>query len=52
MQDKYVPMDFERFSVYMLVGGMPQAVEAYIETNNFWKVDEIKHDIFKCCEDD
>ena len=40
------------FRLYMLVGGMPQAVEAYIETNNFRKVDEIKRDILKLYEDD
>ena len=40
------------FRLYMLVGGMPQAVETYIETNNFRKVDEIKRDILKLYEDD
>lgn len=40
------------FRLYMLVGGMPQAVEAYIETNNFRKVDEVKRDILKLYEDD
>lgn len=40
------------FRLYMLVGGMPQAVEAYIESNNFRKVDEIKRDILKLYEDD
>lgn len=40
------------FRLYMLVGGMPQAVNAYIETNNFRKVDEIKRDILKLYEDD
>lgn len=29
----------------MLVGGMPQAVEAYIESNYFEPVDQIKRDI-------
>ena len=29
-----------QFRLYMLVGGMPQAVSTYIETNNFRKVDE------------
>jgi hypothetical protein len=36
----------------MLIGGMPQAVSEYIETNNFRKVDEIKRDILKLYEDD
>lgn len=40
------------FRLYMLVGGMPQAVETYIETNNFRKVDEVKRDILKLYEDD
>ena len=40
------------FRLYMLVGGMPQAVEAYIESNNFRKVDETKRDILKLYEDD
>ena len=37
------------FRLYMLVGGMPQAVNEYIETNNFRKVDEIKRDILNRC---
>lgn len=40
------------FRLYMLVGGMPQAVSEYIETNNFRKVDEVKRDILKLYEDD
>ena len=40
------------FRLYMLVGGMPQAVNAYIETNNFKKVDEVKRDILNLYEDD
>ena len=36
----------------MLVGGMPQAVNEYIETNNFRKVDQIKRDILNLYEDD
>ena len=40
------------FRLYMLVGGMPQAVNEYIETNNFRKVDEIKRDILNLYEDD
>lgn len=41
-----------QFRLYMLVGGMPQAVETYIETNNFKKVDEIKRDILNLYESD
>lgn len=33
------------FRLYMLVGGMPQAVDEYIKTNNFRKVDLVKRDI-------
>ena len=40
------------FRLYMLVGGMPQAVELYLEANNFRKVDEVKRDILKLYEDD
>ena len=40
------------FRLYMLVGGMPQVVAEYINTNNFRKVDEIKRDILSLYEDD
>lgn len=40
------------FRLYMLVGGMPQAVNEYIETNNFRKVDQIKRDILNLYTDD
>lgn len=40
------------FRLYMLVGGMPQAVEEYIQTNNFRKVDLVKRDILSLYEDD
>lgn len=40
------------FRLYMLVGGMPQAVAEYIETNNFRKTDEIKRDILSLYEED
>lgn len=40
------------FRLYMLVGGMPQAVREYIDTNNFKKVDSVKRDILKLYEDD
>lgn len=41
-----------QFRLYMLVGGMPQAVEAYIQTNNFRMVDEVKRDILNLYEAD
>ena len=40
------------FRLYMLVGGMPQAVNEYIKTNNFRKVDLVKRDILKLYDDD
>ena len=40
------------FRLYMLVGGMPQAVEAYIKTNNFKYVDSVKRDILALYEED
>ncbi len=40
------------FRLYMLIGGMPQAVETYLNTNNFRMVDETKRDILNLYEDD
>ncbi|MFA5229452.1 MAG: AAA family ATPase [Candidatus Paceibacterota bacterium] len=40
------------FRLYMLVGGMPQAVVAYIKTNNFTAVDLAKRDIIALYEED
>ena len=40
------------FRLYMLVGGMPQAVSTYIETNNFSMVDLTKRGIIKLYQDD
>lgn len=40
------------FRLYMLVGGMPQAVESYISTNDLSKVDDVKRDILSLYEDD
>ena len=40
------------FRLYMLVGGMPQAVSAYIKTNNFTAVDMVKRDIIALYEED
>ena len=33
------------FRLYMLVGGMPQAVNEYLDTNNMSRVDKVKRDI-------
>lgn len=38
--------------LYMLVGGMPQAVQEYLVTKNLNKVDNIKRRILKLYEDD
>ncbi len=40
------------FRLYMLIGGMPQAVESYIQTNDFSKVDAVKRDILNLYKDD
>lgn len=40
------------FRLYMLVGGMPQVVKEYFQTNNFRKVDLVKRDILNLYEDD
>lgn len=40
------------FRLYMLVGGMPQAVDEYIRSNNFRHVDQVKRDILNLYEDD
>lgn len=40
------------FRLYMLVGGMPQAVDSYIETNDLSAVDDVKRDILNLYEDD
>ena len=38
--------------LYMLIGGMPQAVDTYIQTNNLQQVDEKKREIIQLYEDD
>ena len=43
---------FKNFKIYMLVGGMPQAVQEYIETNDFKKVDDVKRVILSLYEED
>ena len=40
------------FRLYMLIGGMPQAINEYLETNNFKNVDLVKRDILSLYEDD
>lgn len=40
------------FRLYMLIGGMPQAVAKYIQTNNLSEVDLVKRDIIALYEED
>lgn len=40
------------FRQYMIVGGMPQAVEAYVSRRDFQEVDEIKRDILSIYKND
>lgn len=40
------------FRLYMLVGGMPQAVNEYLDTNNLSKVDAVKRNILELYIDD
>lgn len=41
-----------KFRLYMLVGGMPQAINEYINTNNLKKVDDVKREIINLYSDD
>lgn len=56
--DKRMPMGaFHRramdyFRQYLIVGGMPQAVQAYVDTRDFDKVDERKRDILDIYNND
>ena len=56
--EKSLPLDkahrdkMRDFRLYMLVGGMPQAVNAYLETNNFSMVDRAKRGIIQIYLDD
>ncbi len=40
------------FRLYILVGGMPQAVNEYIESKNFSRVDRVKRNILDLYEED
>lgn len=40
------------FRLYMLVGGMPQAVESYLESNDLRVVDDVKRNILSLYEED
>lgn len=43
-------MDY--FRKYMIIGGMPQAVNAYLETKDYTKVDAVKRQILKLYRND
>ena len=40
------------FRIYMAVGGMPQAVDAYVKGANFEEIDQVKRGILKLYEED
>ena len=40
------------FRLYMAIGGMPQAVDTYLKTNNLIDVDKVKNGIIKLYKDD
>ena len=40
------------FRIYMAVGGMPQAVKAYVDGENFTQIDAVKRDIINLYIDD
>ncbi len=40
------------FRLYMLLGGMPQAIAEYLESNNLERVDRVKRDIISLYEED
>ncbi|MDO4527091.1 MAG: AAA family ATPase [Candidatus Saccharibacteria bacterium] len=40
------------FRQYLIIGGMPQAVQTYIDTKNYREVDAVKRDILKLYHDD
>ena len=56
--DKKVPLGpahreaQKNLRLYMLVGGMPQAVNTYLDTNNLQAVDEVKRRIIRLYEED
>ena len=56
--DKHMPLGqafrkvMRDFRLYMLVGGMPQSVNEYLDTNNLSKVDTVKREIIELYFDD
>ena len=41
-----------RFRIYMAIGGMPQAVQAYVDKENFNDIDSVKQEILDLYKDD
>ena len=57
MQNIYVDQKLNRqwmrdFRVYMAVGGLPQAVKAFVEGRSFSEIDKVKRSIIQLYEDD
>lgn len=52
MGDAFHRRAMDAFRKYMIVGGMPQAVEAYVEKGNLNEVEEIKHRIINLYRND
>ena len=56
--DKHLPLGLSHrntlrdLRLYMLIGGMPQAMDAYLKTNNLMQVDKIKRSILELYDDD
>ena len=56
--DKLLPLgeahrtSMRNLRLYMLVGGMPQAVDTYLATNNLSRVDAVKRGILRLYQDD
>lgn len=56
--DAKLPLDkahrdkMRELRLYMLVGGMPQAVNEYLDSNNLSRVDMVKRDIIRLYRDD
>lgn len=50
--DQALQKTMRDFRLYMLVGGMPQAVNEYLDTNNLSLVDAVKYEIIELYFDD
>lgn len=58
MLEKNIPLGaahrqkMRELRLYMLIGGMPQAINTYLDTNNMSMVDQTKREIIKLYQDD